>query len=83
MGTSTLVKLRDESLGSADGRCELGKGSADLLVVGSRRPRTMKRAVGAAVQGATLGRVADIIGRSARCPVLVVHGDGMPQTSNA
>ncbi len=39
----------------------------------------MKRAVGAAVQGATLGRVADIIGRSARCPVLVVHGDGMPQ----
>ncbi len=51
---------------------------ADLLVVGSGRPRPVRRVVTASVGRAVLGRVADTIVRSAHCPVLVVHGDGLP-----
>ena len=42
---------------------------ADLIVVGSGRPRAVRRAA--------IGAVADYIVRSAHCPVLVVRGDGM------
>ncbi len=51
-----------------------GELGADLLVVGSGRPRAAKRAVATTTRRAALGRAADIIVRSAHCPVLVVHG---------
>ncbi len=49
---------------------ELG---VDLLVVGSGRPRAVRRAVSATVRRPALGSTADTIVRSANCPVLVVH----------
>ena len=49
---------------------ELG---ADLLVVGSGRPRAVRRAGAAAARRPLLGKVADAVVRSARCPVLVAH----------
>lgn len=55
---------------------ELG---ADLLVVGSGRPRAVRRAVSGTMRRASLGSVSDYTVRSARCPVLVVHGDGAPE----
>ncbi len=51
---------------------ELG---ADLLIVGSGRPRAIRRAAGATMRRAVIGRAADHIVRSALCPVLVVRGD--------
>ncbi len=56
---------------------------ADLLVVGSGRPRPVRRAVAATMRRAALGRAADYIVRSAPCPVLVVHGDGVLRTASA
>ncbi|MDP9474330.1 MAG: universal stress protein [Actinomycetota bacterium] len=52
---------------------------ADLLVVGSGRPRAMRRAVSGTMRRAALGRVSDYVVRSARCPVLVVHPEGVPE----
>lgn len=57
---------------------ELG---ADLLVVGSGRPRAVRRAVSGTMRRAALGSVSDYTVRSARCPVLVVHGDGLPKAA--
>lgn len=54
---------------------ELG---ADLLVVGSGRPRAVRRAGAATMRRAALGRASDYIVRTAHCPVLVAHGDGVP-----
>ena len=55
---------------------ELG---ADLLVVGSGRPRPVRRAVTATMRRDALGSAADAIVRGAHCPVLVVRGEGVPQ----
>lgn len=46
---------------------------ADLLVVGSGRPRQVRHAVTATMRRDALGSVADVIVRGARCPVLVVR----------
>ncbi len=58
---------------------ELG---ADLLVIGSGRPRPVRRAVTATMRRGALGSVSDYVVRSARCPVLVVHGDGLPEAAS-
>ena len=50
---------------------------ADLIVVGSGRPRAMRRAVSETMRRAAIGAAADYIVRSAHCPVLVVRGDGV------
>jgi nucleotide-binding universal stress UspA family protein len=50
---------------------------ADLIVVGSGRPRAVRRAVSGTIRRAAIGAVADYIVRSAHCPVLVVRGDGV------
>lgn len=50
---------------------------ADLIVVGSGRPRAMRRAVSGTMRRAAIGAAADYIVRSAHCPVLVVRGDGV------
>lgn len=55
---------------------ELG---SDLLVVGSGRPRPVRRAVTSTMRRGALGSAADVIVRNARCPVLVVHGEGIPE----
>ena len=55
---------------------EAASSGADLLVVGGGEPRPIRRAVATAVQRATLGGAADLIVRTAPCPVLVVRGDG-------
>ena len=57
---------------------ELG---VDLLVVGSGRPRAVRRAVSGTMHRAALGSVSDYAVRSARCPVLVVHGDSLPEAA--
>ena len=49
----------------------------DLIVVGSGRPRAVRRAVSGTIRRAAIGAVADYIVRSAHCPVLVVRGDGV------
>ena len=49
---------------------------ADLIVVGSGRPRAVRRAVSGTIRRAAIG-AADYIVRSAHCPVLVVRGDGI------
>jgi nucleotide-binding universal stress UspA family protein len=51
----------------------------DLLVVGSGRPRAARHALSATARRAVLGSAADYIVRSANCPLLVVHGTGVPQ----
>lgn len=48
---------------------------ADLIVVGSGGPGTVRRAVSATMRRAAMGRISDAIVRSAHCPVLVVRGD--------
>jgi nucleotide-binding universal stress UspA family protein len=53
---------------------ELG---ADLIVVGSGRPRAVRRAVSETMRRAAICAAADYIVRSAHCPVLVVRGDGI------
>lgn len=50
---------------------------ADLIVVGSGRPRAVRRAVSGTIRRAAIGAAADYIVRSAHCPVLVVRGDGV------
>ena len=50
---------------------------ADLIVVGSGRPRAVRQAVSETMRRAAIGAAADYIVRSAHCPVLVVRGDGM------
>ena len=50
---------------------------ADLIVVGSGRPRAVRRAVSETMRRAAIGAAADYIVRSAHCPVLVVRGDGV------
>lgn len=52
---------------------------ADLLVVGSGRPRPVRRAVTATMRRGALGSAADVIVRNARCPVLVVRGEDVPE----
>lgn len=49
----------------------------DMIVVGSGRPRAVRRAVSGTIRRAAIGAVADYIVRSAHCPVLVVRGDGI------
>lgn len=49
---------------------ELG---VDLVVVGSGRPRVVRRAVSVTMRRAVLGHASDYIVRSAHCPVLVVR----------
>ena len=51
----------------------------DLLVVGSGRPRAARHALSATAWRTALGSAADYIVRSANCPLLVVHGTGVPQ----
>jgi len=75
-GTVTGTHLRIgsppyEVVGLSD---EIG---ADLIVVGSGRPRAMRRAVSETIRRAAIGAAADYIVRSAHCPVLVVRGDGV------
>jgi nucleotide-binding universal stress UspA family protein len=75
-GTITETHLRIgsppyEVVGLSD---ELG---ADLIVVGSGRPRAVRRAVSETMRRAAIGAAADYIVRSAHCPVLVVRGDGI------
>ena len=53
---------------------ELG---ADLIVVGSGKPRAVRRAVSGTIRRPVLGAAADYIVRSAHCPVLVVRGEGL------
>lgn len=53
---------------------------ADLIVVGSGRPRAVRRAVSETIRRAAIGAVADYIVRSAHCPVLVVRGGGVPRS---
>ncbi len=60
-----------EDVGMSD---EIG---ADLIVVGSGRPRAVRQAVSGTIRRAAIGAVADYIVRSAHCPVLVVRGDGV------
>ena len=50
---------------------------ADLIVVGSGRPRAVKRAVSETMRRAAIGAAADYIVRSAHCPVLLVRGAGV------
>jgi nucleotide-binding universal stress UspA family protein len=50
---------------------------ADMIVVGSGRPRAMRRTVSGTIRRAAIGAAADYIVRSAHCPVLVVRGDGI------
>ncbi len=50
---------------------------ADLIVVGSGRPRAVRRAVSETMRRAAIGAAADYIVRSAHCPVLLVRGDGV------
>lgn len=51
---------------------ELG---ADLVVVGSGRPRSVRRAGATAMRRVVMGRACDHIVRNAPCPVLVVRGN--------
>jgi nucleotide-binding universal stress UspA family protein len=50
---------------------------ADLIVVGSGRPRAMRRAVSETMRRPAIGAAADYIVRSAHCPVLVVRSHGV------
>ena len=50
---------------------------ADLIVVGSGRPRAVRRAVSETMRRAAIGAAADYIVRSAHCPILVVRDDGV------
>lgn len=50
---------------------ELG---VDLVVVGSGRPRPVRRAGATALRRVVMGRASDDVVRSAPCPVLVVRG---------
>ena len=75
-GTVTETHLRIgsppyEVVGLSD---EIG---ADMIVVGSGRPRAVRRAVSGTIRRAAIGAAADYIVRSAHCPVLVVRGDGI------
>jgi nucleotide-binding universal stress UspA family protein len=53
---------------------EIGVG---LILVGSGRPRAVRRAVSETMRRAAIGAAADYIVRSAHCPVLLVRGDGV------
>ena len=55
--------------------------AADLLVIGSGQSHSVRRAISDTTRRAALGRVSDYVVRSARCPVLVVHPDGVPRTT--
>ena len=75
-GTVTETHLRIgsppyEVVGLSD---EIG---ADMIVVGSGRPRAVRRAVSGTIRRAAIGAAADYIVRSAHCPVLIVRGDGI------
>jgi len=50
---------------------------ADLIVLGSGRPRAVRRAVSETIRRAAIGTATDYIVRSAHCPALVVRGDGI------
>ena len=45
---------------------------ADLIVVGSGRPRTVRWAASGTMRRAAVGAAADIVVRSAHCPILVI-----------
>ena len=51
---------------------------ADLVLVGSGGPGSVRRAVAAATSRAALGRASNTVIRTAHCPVLVAHGDRGP-----
>ena len=75
-GTITETHLRIgsppyEVVGLSD---EIG---ADLIVVGSGRPRAVRRAVSETMRRVAIGAADDVIGGRAHCPVLVVRGDGV------
>lgn len=59
---------------------ELG---ADMLIVGSGRPRAMRRAVSGATRRAALGATSDYVVRGAHCPVLVVRGEHLHAVGEA
>ena len=50
---------------------------ADLIAVGSGRPRTVRWAVSGTMRRAAVGAAADIAVRSAHCPVLVMSSYGI------
>ena len=52
---------------------------AAKLVVGSGMPHAARHALSVTARRAALGSAADSILRSANCPLLVVHGTGVPQ----
>lgn len=56
---------------------------ADLLVVGSGGPRPVRRAVAATTRRPAIGRVSEVIVRTAPCPVLVVRGEAVPNLTGA
>jgi nucleotide-binding universal stress UspA family protein len=80
-GTVTEVHLRmgqpaQEIIALSE---ELG---TDLLVVGSGGPHQIRRAVAATMRRAALGRVSDVIVRSAPCPVLIMRGGRVQSSAN-
>jgi nucleotide-binding universal stress UspA family protein len=56
---------------------------ADLLVVGSGGPRPVRRAVAATTRRPAIGRVSEVIVRTAPCPVLVIRGEAVPNLTGA
>jgi len=71
--TETHLKMGRPAAAVVALAAEIG---ADMLVVGSGGPHQMRRAVAATTRRAAIGRAADVIVRTAPCPVLVVRGGG-------
>lgn len=59
---------------------ELG---TDLLIVGSGGPHSVRRAVAATTRRPAIGRVSEVIVRTAPCPVLVIRGEAVPDMTGA
>lgn len=55
---------------------------ADLLVVGSGGPRPVRRVLAATTRRPAIGRVSEVIVRTAPCPVLVVRGEAVPDLAS-
>lgn len=70
--TETYLRIGQPAAEVISAAEEIG---ADMVVVGSGGPHPMRRVVAATTRRAALGRAADVIVRSAPCPVLVVRGD--------
>lgn len=83
-----VAKLREAGANVAGSHLRIGQPAyevvgeddglgVDLLVAGSGRPRAVRRAVSGTMRRAALGRVSDYVVRTTRCPVLIVHPDGV------